>query len=183
MSKHLVTKFAAVVAASGLATLSFAGIASAKSGSAGSDLSFAASHDGASAGWSAGKGSAIDLTLGSNPATTFAEVVLHLPASAVQGLAEPEFATNNYNSGSPRWYITLNNGDTLWGYPPNSGLNGGTDFAWAINNGNTYVSWSTVQSDEGSAKVKGAWVIADGDQSPGTTDVITGLTFGNVTYN
>jgi hypothetical protein len=145
-------------------------------------VTFAASHDGASAGWSNGKGSAIDLTLGSS-ATTYAEVVLHhANGVVVSGLDEPTFVTNNYNAGSPRYYITLKNGDSLWGYPSNAGLNG-SDFAWAINNGNTYESWTAVQASEGSTTVTGAYVIADGDQAPGTMDQITGLTFGGVAYN
>ena len=145
-------------------------------------MSFSASHDGASAGWSNGPGSPIDLTLGSKTATTFAEVTLrHLGHPAVSALPEPEFSTTNYAKGSPRYYITLSNGQTLWGYPPNSGLS--TDFAWAINNGNTYSTWSGIQAAEGSAKVTGAFVIADGGQAQGVTDVITGLEFNGVHYN
>lgn len=168
--------------AAGAGVLCLAGPAGATPGNA--NLSFAASNDGASAGWSAGKGSAIDLTLGSDSATTYALIDLHhVQGTAVSGLTEPEFSSTDYNAGSPRWYVTLSNGDTLWGYPPNSGLNGGTDFSWAIDNGNTYVPWSTVQTTEGSATVTGAWVIADGDQAPGTTEVITGLEFNAFSYN
>ena len=100
----------------------------------------------------------------------------------MSALPEPEFSTTNYGAGSPRYYITLSNGDTLWGYPPNSGLNG-TDFAWAINNANSYSPWSGIQATEGSATVTGAFVIADGDQAPGVTDVITALEFNGVHYN
>jgi hypothetical protein len=56
--------------------------------------------------------------------------------------------------------------------------------AWAIDNGNTYMSWSQVQmTSEGSATVTGAFVIADADQAPGTVDEITGLTFGGTNFN
>jgi hypothetical protein len=173
------------IAAGTIAGLSVAGLTLATTASAGAvHVKFAASHDGASAGWSNGPGSPIDLTLGSESATTFATVTLkRLPATAVSALQEPQFSTNNYQSGSPRFFITLSNGQTLWGYPPNSGLNGGLDFAWAINNGNTYQSWSAIQAAESSATVTGASVIADGDQAPGVTDVITGLQFGGVYYN
>jgi hypothetical protein len=146
-------------------------------------LSFGSSNDGASAGWSNGKGSAIDLTLGTS-AGSYAEITLHhLPALAVGDLAAPSFMTDNYNAGSPRYYLTLSDGHTLWGYPSNAGLNGGT-FAWAVDNGNTYSSWDEVQGgSEASATVTGAYVIADADQAAGTTDAITGLTFGDASFN
>jgi hypothetical protein len=177
MHKFL-SRAALILALPALAALTFPGAAAADPGS---KLSFAASSDGASAGWSAGPGSPIDLTLGSSPGT-YALVSWHNPTE-VSKLAEPTFTTDNYAAGSPRFFITLNDGDTLWGYPPNSGLNGGTDFAWAINNGNTYLTWSQVQAAEGSAHVTSAEVIADGDQAPGTTDAITCLSFNGVTYN
>lgn len=171
------------VAAGSLAALGVAGLTLAAAASAGAlHVSFSASHDGASAGWSNGAGSPIDLTLGSKTATTFAVVTLrHLGHPAVSALPAPEFVTTNYTAGSPRYYITLSNGQTLWGYPPNSGL--GADFAWAVNNGNTYLPWSSIQATEGSAKVTGAFVIADGGQAPGVMDVITGLEFNGVHYN
>jgi hypothetical protein len=145
-------------------------------------LSFEASDDG-SAGWSGDPGSAIDLTVGPDTGNTFAQVTLHnFEGIAISDLAEPTFTTDNYSAGSPRYYITLSNGDSLWGYPPNAGLNG-SDFAWAINNGNTYEPWSTVQSAESGATVTGVLVIADGDQSAGTTDAITDLTFDGYDFN
>ena len=168
--------FAVAVAA--IAALTVAMTASA---SPGPSVSFGSSNDGASAGWSSGKGSAINLTLGTSSGS-YAEITFHhVPAAAVAGLSEPEFTTDNYSAGSPRYYITLNDGHTLWGYPPNSGLS--SDFAWAIDNGNTYLSWSGVQAAEGAATVTGAYVIADADQSAGTTDSITGLSFGVVNFN
>lgn len=184
MSKRIVANLTVVLATSALGVIGLAGTASAHPAL---NLSFAASHDGASAHWSAGKNSPIDLTVGSNSPTTYALITLHhLPAKAVSSLDEPTFATDNYNAGSPRWYITLSNGDALWGYPPDHTLSL-TDFTWEVicssSCGSQYKSWSGVQSYEGNAAVTGAWVIADGDQSPGTTDVITGLTFNQVAYN
>ena len=181
MSKHAILKGAAVLAVSALGMIPLANGAWA---SPPQNLSFDASSDGASAGWSHGVGSAIDLTLGSS-AGSYAMVTLHhLAATPVAEMTEPTFTTDNYNAGSPRYYITLSGGDTLWGYPPNSGLNGGTDFAWAIDNGNIYPSWTAVQqSSVSSETVTGAYVIADADQSSGTTDVITALTFDGKTYN
>lgn len=145
-------------------------------------LSFDASNDGASAGWSRGNHSPIELTLGTSDGS-FAEITINrVEGTAVSTLSEPSFTTDNYGAGSPRYYITLSNGDSLWGYPSNSGLNG-TDMAWSVDNGNSYESWSAAQSDEGDATVTGAYVIADADQTSGTTDQITNLTFGSTTFN
>jgi hypothetical protein len=145
-------------------------------------LTFEASSDGAS-GWSNGAGSPIDLTTGSDVPNTFAQITLHnfegVPLSDL--VDSPSFTTDNYAAGSPRFVIDLSNGDSLWGYPPNSGLNG-TDFAWAINNGNSYLPWSDVQTAEAGTTIEDAVVVADGDQ-PTTTDVITGLTFDGYTFN
>jgi hypothetical protein len=145
-------------------------------------LSFSASKDGASAGWSTVQGSAVNLTLGRTTAS-YAEITVSLPAAPVSGMSEPTFATDHYTAGSPRWVLKLTNGDTLWGYPPIAGLSTTSNFAWAINNGNTYQPWSNIQATEGSAKVTGAYVIADADQAAGTTDVITNLTFNGTTFN
>jgi hypothetical protein len=182
MSKNLAVKAAVAFAAPAVALLAIASSATAATSNAAQNLSFSASSDGASAHWSAGKGSPIDLTLGTTLGSYAVIMLHHLAATPVSSLPEPTFSTDHYNAGSPRYYITLSNGDTLWGYPPNAGLNG-SDFAWAINNGNTYESWKEIQAAEGSATVTGAYVIADADQTPGTVDVITGLTFGADTYN
>lgn len=161
-----------------IAALTFAITASANPAPS---LSFGASYDGATAGWSNGKGSAIDLTLGTSSGS-YAEITLHhLPATAISDLAEPGFTTDNYNAGSPRYYMTLSDGNTLWGYPPQAGLSS-SGFAWTINNGNTYMPWSDVKSAEDGAIVTGAYVIADADQPAGTTDVISDLTFGGTTF-
>jgi hypothetical protein len=123
------------------------------------------------------------LTTGSDVPNTFAQITLHnfegVPLSDL--VDSPSFTTDNYAAGSPRFVIDLSNGDSLWGYPPNSGLNG-TDFAWAINNGNSYLPWSDVQTAEAGSTIEDAVVVADGDQ-PTTTDVITGLTFDGYTFN
>lgn len=146
------------------------------------NISFGASNDGASAGWSQGKGSAIDLTLGSSGGS-FAEITLHHVGGVVSELTAPSFSTDNYSAGSPRYFITLSDGHSLWGYPGASGLNAG-DMAWAIDNGNTYLSWDQVQaSAESDATVTGAFVVADADQAPGTVDAITGLSFGETHFN
>jgi hypothetical protein len=145
--------------------------------------------DGSSAGWACQPGGPIALTVGStayDPETnvgTFAQIAItDVGGTAIDGLSAPTFTTDNYNAGSPRFVIDLSNGDSLWGYPPNAGLNA-SDFAWAINNGNTYQPWSDVQSAESGTTVVDAVVIADGDQDPGTTDKISDLTFNGTDFN
>jgi hypothetical protein len=181
MFKRSMIMGALALVAPAVAAVVFASGASANTNAA-QNLHFGASSDGASAHWSHGVGSPIDLTIGTTPGSFAVITLQHLPATAVAALTEPTFSTDNYNAGSPRYYISLSDGNSLWGYPPNAGLNG-SDFAWAINNGNSYLTWSTVQTDDAAATVTGAWVIMDADQAPGTTDVITNLTFGNNTYN
>jgi hypothetical protein len=101
----------------------------------------------------------------------------------VSALPEPTFTTDTYAAGSPRYYLTLSDGHTLWGYPSPQVSGFGPPFGWAIDNGNTYVPWSDIQSGaEGSANVTGAYVIADGSQAPGT-DKIGSLQFNGTTYN
>ena len=179
MFKHVNPKRAVALVLPAIAALTLAVGASA---SPAPTVSFSSSHDGAFAGWAQGKGSPIELTLGTS-AGSFAVVALHHDHGiAVSDLTEPSFSTNNYRAGSPRYYITLSDGHSLWGYPPQSGLNGGS-FAWSIDNGNTYMSWTQVQTAEASATVTGADIIADADQAPGTTDGITNLTFGGIKFN
>ncbi|MBO0728392.1 MAG: hypothetical protein J2P57_03980 [Acidimicrobiaceae bacterium] len=181
MFTHITSKVTVALAVPAIfAALTIGNVASA---SPAQNLSFNTSSDGASASWSAGKGSPIDLTVGSNSTTTYAVIAFHhLPATEVGNLVQPAFTTDNYAAGSPRYYITLSDGNSLVGYPPNSGLNG-SGFAWAINNGNTYSTWTAVQAAERTATVTGTYVIADGDQSPATTDVITCLSFNGTQYN
>jgi hypothetical protein len=179
MFKHANLKWAVALAVPAIAVLILAVAASA---SPSPNISFGSSNDGASAGWSQGKGSAIDLELGTS-AVSFAEITFHhVDGVPVSDLTEPSFTTDNYAAGSPRYFITLSDGNTLWGYPPNSNLNG-PDFVWAVDNGNTYESWSAVEASEGSATVTGAFVIADADQAAGTVDQITGLTFRDSSFN
>lgn len=144
-------------------------------------VKFSASGTGASAGWANGAGSQIQLTVGAPSGTTDALAQLTSASGKALPSAEPEFMTDSYNAGSPRFYITLSNGDSLWGYPANSGLNG-SDMAWAINNGNTYEPWSQIIVDEAGTTVNRVYVIADGDQSPGTSDTITCLKFNSYNY-
>lgn len=158
--------------------LALGGVASADSYHS---VHFSASGTGASAGWVSGAGSQIQLTVGSPSGITNALAQLTSGSGKALPSTEPVFTTDNYNAGSPRFYITLSNGDSLEGYPANAGLNG-TDMAWAINNGNTYQPWSQITAQEAGTTVNRVYVIADGDQSPNTTDTITCLQFNSYNY-
>jgi putative Ig domain-containing protein/ricin-type beta-trefoil lectin protein len=137
--------------------------------------------DGSAAGFnSSGQ---IDLTLGSPSSATGAYATITPTSNAVTpSTPEPTFTTDNYAAGSPRWVIKLSNGASLWGYPPNAGLNG-SDFAWVANNGNTYTTWANALASAGvtantSVTATSIQIVADGDQAPSTVDHIT-----NVSYN
>lgn len=167
-----------VAAAVSVAVFTLGGVASADSFHS---VHFSASGTDASAGWVSGPGSMIQLTVGSPSASTNALAQLTSGSGKALPTTGPFFNTDKYNAGSPRFYITLNNGDSLWGYPAAAGLNG-ADMAWAINNGNTYESWSQIMTDEAGTTVLKVYVIADGDQNPSTTDTITCLQFNNYDY-
>ena len=111
-----------------------------------------------------------------NPA--YAQEVLQVKGGVVPA-TEPKFTTSNYASGSPRIVIDLGNGHSLFGYPGTSGLNG-TDMAWAVDNGNTYTSYSTAyhKALAYETTVKDAYIVEDADQTPGTADTITAFTYG-----
>ena len=147
----------------------------------------AACGSGSSAVWSSGNAV---LTVGTGAAATcgapagstynpaYAQEVLQVKGGVVP-TTEPKFTTTNYASGSPRIVIDLGNGHSLIGYPASSGLNG-TDMAWAVDNGNTYTSYTTAYNSAlgYETTVKDAYVVEDADQTPGTADTITAFTYG-----
>jgi hypothetical protein len=145
-------------------------------------LTFEATEDGASAGWSGNvPGSSIDLTVGSDAPNTFAQFTLHnFEGIAIGDLpAEPTFTTDTFSGGSPRYEIDLDNGDYLFGYPSNAPFGR----SWDVNCGHVgcvpmaQVPWGDVQTAEGSATITDVLIEADGGQSDGTTDVITDFNF------
>jgi hypothetical protein len=145
--------------------------------------------DGSSAGWACQPGGPIALTVGTDTSNTYAQVLLDDAVGVVITglLSEPTFTTDKYAAGSPRWDIFLSNGDFLFGYPPNSGLNG-SNFGWTIYDSNNnsdglFHPWSYVQAAESGMTVTEAEVIADGDQSASTTDSIGNLQFNGTTFN
>jgi hypothetical protein len=132
-------------------------------------LTFEWTDDGASSGWAGVPGSSsIFLTTGSESATTFAQFTIHdrndLKVSDLAS-AEPSFNTDTY-VGAPRYEIDLDNGDYLFGYPPQAGFGSNS---WDINCGGTnlscvpmsFVSWAQVQAAEGSATITDALIEAD----------------------
>lgn len=181
----------AAVAVAGLAGGSFAlaGGASATQTS-GTTVSLQSSSDGAVAQWTGTNEATLRLTLGSQSNSTFAEMTVHgvtgqqAPAPA----DEPRFRTTNYNAGSPRWVIDLSNGKSLVGYPGLT-LSGGTGpdangMAWAVGNGAPYTDYQTAYDNAGaenpSVTVTDAYVVADGNQTPGTTDTLTNVNYDQV---
>lgn len=152
------------------------------------DIRVSFAHDRtSSAGWSGHRHQEIVLRIGSGPiSSVFAVATLHDFADTLPSI-EPWFSTDNYNAGSPRWYIALSNGVYLFGYPPNAGLNG-PDFGWSVNacgsvNPNIYIGWATALSDAstcGSTTITHVQIIADGDQSAGTTDDLRSVQFDGV---
>jgi hypothetical protein len=149
-------------------------------------VSFSASGTGASAAFNSA-GDPV-LTVGSPSSTTFAEMQLDGVPATAPGSA-PTFSTNNYSAGSPRWEIQFAGGDSLYGYPSQSGLG---DTNWEVvpaSSGtchdvihtpqyDTYTNaLAFIQNNGCAGNVTGALIIADGDQAAGTSDTLTGISY------
>jgi hypothetical protein len=127
---------------------------------------------------------AVKLTPGSTGGT-YAQLTVTNPPSQAP-VTEPSFTTDNYNAGSPRWVITFSNSCYIFVYPTGSG-----QFAPVAQNAEVepgtggcstspeYVSWATaVQAAEvGGATVTGVQIVADGDQTAGTTDTVSDILY------
>lgn len=168
--RKALTRAAAIAAGPVLALALAAGAASAST----QNVSFAGGYGG-SAHWSKNIGSPIVMTIGSSQSTR-AVIELHGVAGDLPAAA-PTFNTDSYKAGSPRWYITLSNGDYLFGYPELGDV-------WETHGSVAgYTNWAGVQAAEAGAQVTGVFVVADADQAPGTVDTVTGLTYNGMTYN
>lgn len=175
-----------IIAAVGAASLATALTVGSQVSASSIKVSFA-SDSTSSAGWFGPHHAGIHLTIGDGPSSSVyaAANLRDLPSTSLDGAQDPTFTTDNYNAGSPRWNIFLSSGAYLFGYPPNSGLNGG-DFAWSVNacgsvSPNTYMSFAEAVSTVDaycSGSITGVQIIADGDQSAATTDTITGVQYG-----
>lgn len=100
---------------------------------------------------------------GSTYDPAYAELDVDGATDAPVPATEPSFDTSTYSAGDPRFFIELSNGHSLWGYPPESGLNG-TDMAWAVDNGNTYTDYATALKNaavDPSTRVIVAYVMDD----------------------
>jgi hypothetical protein len=131
------------------------------------------------------------LTVGSPSTTTFAEMTVNTPPTAAPASA-PTLTTNNYNRGSPRWFIKFAGGDQLFGYPSQAGTGTsnwtvitpatGTCHSAAPPMNVTYTAALTFITTAGcDSSVTGAGIIADGGQVAGTSDTITNVSYDGMT--
>jgi Ricin-type beta-trefoil lectin domain/Putative Ig domain len=129
------------------------------------------------------------LTVGSSSGT-YAEIVLNGVSGAAPTTA-PTFTTNNYNSGSPIWVLTFADGDSLDGYPANANLG---NAPWKVVPGSSascadqtlgddsYVNaLAFIQNAGCGGNVTSAAIVADGNQTAGTSDTITGVSYNGET--
>lgn len=127
------------------------------------------------------------LTVGSS-SSTFAEASINSVPTAAPSSA-PTFATNNYSSGSPRWFINFSGGDGLKGYPSNAGLGANNWQVTSPATGDCHVASSFVTYTAALASipsgcagnVTGAGITADSGQGSGTTDTITNISYAGMT--
>jgi hypothetical protein len=153
-------------------------------------VTLSSSGTGASAVWDSA-GDPV-LTVGSPSTTTFARMAVNSPSTTAP-TAAPGFTTNNYASGSPRWYIQFAGGDSLYGYPAQADLGKGN---WAVvtpSSGScstqkptsTFGSYASmlafIQNAGCGGNVSGAGIIADGGQAAGTSDTITSVSYDGET--
>jgi hypothetical protein len=164
-----------------LVSAALAGTAGVASAAPGHTLpaTLSASGTGAHASWNGSD--SVKLTVGSPSSSTFAQVALAHPPALAPATA-PSFTTDNYAAGSPRWVIEFSSGCDLFGYPSQFGS---TTANWQVN-GATGCGTTAAQSTTyalalaaaGSTHVTGAYIVADGDQTPGTTDTISAIQYG-----
>jgi hypothetical protein len=149
-------------------------------------LTFEATDDGASAGWTGGvPGSSITLVVGSDSPNTFAQFTLHnFEGIALENLDEPTFTTDAYSGGSPREEIDFSDGNYAFGYPSQAGYGSAS---WELVQctptcGSAgFMTWADIQNAETGATVDAALIEADGGVPDGTTFVIGDFSFD--TYN
>ena len=127
---------------------------------------------------------AAKLTVGSPTSSTYAQVTVKGAPKAAPATA-PSFTTDHYAAGSPRWVIEFANGDNIdnnqtgvpgaangWEYNTGSGWQG---------YGDTYAQVLAIVDPNGKVDVKEAFIVADGDQTPGTTDTLSGMQYDGKT--
>jgi hypothetical protein len=154
------------------------------------NVTLSASGTGASAVWDSA-GDPV-LTVGSPSSSTYAEIQIDNVPTAAPSSA-PSFDTSNYNGGSPRWEIQFADGDSLYGYPSQSGLG---EANWQVIPASSgachdlthtpqYDTYSNVlafiQNNGCAGNVTAAYIVADGDQVAGTSDTITNVSYDGET--
>ena len=132
------------------------------------------------------------LTVGTPSSSTYAEITVDSPSTAVPNTA-PTFTTSNYAAGSPHWLIQFAAGNELVGYPSSAGLgvdnwsvvpasSGPCDISDLTGKYDTYVGAVTfIQNTGCGGDVTGAAIIANGGQAAGTSDTITDVTYDGET--
>lgn len=133
----------------------------------------------------------LSLTVGS-AAGGYAQADLALPAGSVLPSTAPTFTTDNFSTGSPRWVIQLGNGDELMNNYESSTVSYSADASapdWsalvAKANGGSG-GWGTATTYQAAVAAVGgygegaqnAFIVADGDQAAGTTDLISHVQYG-----
>jgi hypothetical protein len=145
-------------------------------------LTFEATDDGASAGWTGGvPGSSITLVVGSDSPNTFGQFTLHnFEGIAIDDLDEPSFTTGTYSGGAPREEVDFSDGNYAFGYPSQAGF---APASWELVQCTPdcasagFMTWGGIQTAEAGTTVTAALVEADGGVPDGTTFVISAFTF------
>jgi hypothetical protein len=162
-----------LAAAVGVAALGIAAVAAPAAGARGPSITVSfATGGGATLGWSAHH-SGFTATL---PGTSSYAVIELRHTSSEAPAAAPTLATDNYATGSPRWYLQFSGGDYLFGYPnglwdtegPNVGFHYGLSYADAVG----YMGTESITS---------AQVVMDASQPVPATDHITELSYSTYT--
>lgn len=124
-------------------------------------------------------GNSFSLTVGAPSASTYAQAGLALPTNSTLSVVAPRLATNNYAAGSPRWVLQLGNGKTLFGYPAQFGS---TTANWEVVGVSGYTTYAQAVKEVGGygQVVANAFIVADGDQAAGTTDVVSHVSYGGI---
>lgn len=149
------------------------------------NIPFTVSANGAGASAAVNPADTLSLTVGSPSGSTYAQAALGLPAGSVIPKFAPTFVTSAADAGSPRWVLVTSKNDYL--FNDQSGVASATNspFAadWTYNLGSGWVGPTTYASALAAVGgvgqvVTSAYIVADGDQLPGTTDVISDVQYG-----
>ena len=133
-------------------------------------------QDGGTAAWGS-NGDSILLGMPASPDANAGSGVQLVSPAATLPSTEPVFTTDNYNAGSPRWYIQFASGAYVFGYPTNAALGSNNWDEMGPGARAGYVNWSTVLADYSGTSVTGVNIVMDGDQTA-VTDTISYIQYG-----